>query len=83
MNDDRISFFNLMSGKLYDITMDEYKYTDDYQVPLTALPSGSCKKCYGRGYTGRDINKKCFIMCSCMGKLIDRSKLGDLLHNHK
>jgi hypothetical protein len=34
-------------------------------VPLKRLPNKGCKKCYGQGYTGRNVLTKKFVPCSC------------------
>lgn len=33
---------------------------------LGSYPKASCKKCYGRGFIGRDIEKNQYVPCSCV-----------------
>ena len=34
-------------------------------IELGSKPKKSCRKCYGRGFIGRDFNTKQVIPCSC------------------
>ena len=35
-------------------------------IPIIGNPQKSCKRCYGRGHTGRDSTTRLFILCSCI-----------------
>lgn len=68
--------FSLLTGDMYEIEKDEYNNMDKYQLPLTNKPSPSCKKCYGRMYTGKHLSLNIYIPCSrCMNKCIDHDLL--------
>ena len=71
-------FFSLITGNLYYVEEDEVKNLDQAQLPLKQKPSSSCKKCYGRFYVGRDINRNYYIPCpKCGLKCIDQEALKD------
>jgi hypothetical protein len=66
--------FSLLTGDMYEIEIDEYKNMDKYQIPLISRPSSSCKKCYGRMYSGKNLTMNIYIPCSrCMNKCIDQN----------
>lgn len=73
MEDKKIKlFFSMLSGNIYEIEEDETKNLDNFQVPLIKKPHHSCKKCYGRLYTGQNDTKQFYIICrSCGRKCID------------
>ena len=33
---------------------------------LGNMPKASCRKCYGRGYIGKDLKRNQYIPCSCV-----------------
>ena len=37
-------------------------------VELKGQPKKNCKKCYGVGHLGRDVNTHKFILCPCVKK---------------
>lgn len=79
MTDNMQKMFSLISGELYTIPSDELNTVDDYQVPIKDFPKSSCKKCYGRLYTGLSKKHNLFIICkSCSSKLIEFEKLKSL-----
>lgn len=78
MNKEKLLYYSLLSGEVYEIGADEVENLDDFQLPLLARPKQSCKKCYGRGYIGYDRAKKYYPMCRCTVKQLDKSKLGDV-----
>jgi hypothetical protein len=50
----------------------------DREVPLHRSPRSNCKKCYGRGYEGRRVNRDGslgdFIPCACTSEPTPRTK---------
>lgn len=65
-------FFSLVSGEMYYIEEDEIKNLDNSQVPLLKKPKSNCKKCYGRFYTGFEVNKKYYMPCTkCSKSCVD------------
>lgn len=70
-------YYSLISGVIYEIPSDEIKNQDKYQVPLKKRPSSSCRKCYGRGYIGKNLKMDIFQLCNCMQKCIDFSNITD------
>lgn len=77
-NKQKLIYYSLLSGDVYEIAEDEIGNLDDFQVPLIKKPKSNCKRCYGRGYIGRDRVKKYFIMCNCIKKYIDKERIGDI-----
>ena len=65
------TFFSVISGKVYVVDADEVKNLDAYQIPVLGVPKAACKKCYGRGYIGRDSKLKYYLMCPCLRKKVD------------
>ena len=64
--------FSLVTGDIYTIESDEFKNLDRYQIPLHSRPSASCKRCYGRMYTGFNTTLKVYDLCSkCVSKHVD------------
>ena len=57
-DNEKIKFYSLLSGEIYEVGRDELENLDQFQVPVKEMPSQSCKKCYGRGYIGFDIHRK-------------------------
>lgn len=66
--------FSLISADLYEIPEDEIVNLDSAQVPLTSMPPSNCRKCFGRGYTAKDIISNLYMVCSCTRKRIDFTK---------
>lgn len=73
---EKVLYYSLLSGEVYEISTDEVENLDDFQLPLLKRPKESCKQCYGRGYIGYDRLKKYYPMCRCTVKNIDKSKIG-------
>lgn len=67
--------FSLVSGELFQIEEDEIKTLFNYQLPLLKKPSGSCDKCYGRGYKGIESRQGFYIPCMCVLKNVDKSNI--------
>lgn len=64
-------YFGILSGRVYTVDADEVKNLDEYQVPIKDKPKPSCKRCFGRGYTGIHTNPKYYAICKCIHKHID------------
>ena len=62
--------FSVITGQIFDIDEDDIKTLFNYQIPITEKSNPSCKRCFGRGYTGIDTNTKFHYMCSCTSKNI-------------
>jgi hypothetical protein len=69
-------YFSIFGGYIYEASIEEEKVLDAFQIPLTAPPDSSCKKCFGRFYVGFDTKQKHFIICKrCSKKYIDVQKI--------
>ena len=69
-------YFSLLSGEIYEIEEDEVKNLDKYQIPLLSRPRHSCRKCYGRLYTGYNATLKVFQICQpCVDRHVDFKSL--------
>lgn len=42
----------------------------DFYFGIEKLPNPKCKKCFGRGYIGRDILTDHVIPCKCVGTVV-------------
>lgn len=72
----KLFFFSLTSGIVYQLPEAYTKKLDTYQIPLLSEPKNTCKKCYGRFYTGYNTRQKIFNMCQkCIPKYLDYKKL--------
>ena len=64
-----INIYNVYSGEVYELQEDELKNLLEGEIPLTSAPKRNCKKCYGRGYIGKDNDKRIFQPCTnCIEK---------------
>ena len=70
----KLNIFSVYSGILYTVNEDEFSLLDDGQVPLTKEPS-ACKKCYSRRYTGFNLEKNMYTLCTCIHKITDFSRV--------
>jgi hypothetical protein len=83
MNKETITFYNLYTGTFYDVLKDDVHLLSENQIPLNKKPSSSCKKCYGRGFLGKNSVDFTYIPCSCLQKHINLNILKDILNNDK
>jgi len=72
-----VYIFSLLSGEIYKVFESELKVLDKYQIPLKAIPSSSCRKCYGRGHRGKNITLNVYTICPCMHKIIDYNRAAE------
>jgi hypothetical protein len=70
MNNTKV-IYSVFSGTFYEVPEKDVKVLDIGQLPLVKKPSSSCKKCYGKGHTGRDLNSFAYQICNCVRKNID------------
>lgn len=70
----KIPVYSVFSGTVYEIPEKDLKILDVGQIPLLKRPNQNCKKCYGRGYTGRDAQHFAYFACTCIRKIVDFSK---------
>lgn len=83
MNKEIIVCYNLFTGTYYNVLKEDVVLLDQHQIPLNKKPSSSCKKCYGRGYIGKNKTDFTYIPCSCLQKQINFDILKDILKNDK
>jgi hypothetical protein len=72
--------YSVFSGTYYSVPIDDVKLLDVGQLPLKKQPR-NCKKCFDRGYHGRDINTLAYEPCNCVRKAIDFDYIKTLLPN--
>lgn len=70
MSDNKLIYFSIVSGQIYEIPEDMKDILDVYQLQLSNFPNSSCKKCHGRFYTGFDVKLRCYIICKQCAKKI-------------
>lgn len=68
-------YISAYSGEIYYIPEDEEKNLDEGQIPLLQKPKENCNKCYGRGFTDKNIITGFYSICKCMRNRIDYNKL--------
>lgn len=81
MNKETITCYNLFTGTYYEVLKEDVKLLSQNQLPLHKKPSFGCKKCYNRGYCGRNTVDFTYIPCSCLQKQINLDILRDILKN--
>lgn len=83
MDNDLRYIFSLTTGTIYTIKKDEIDKLDDLQIPLLGIPDSSCKKCYGRMYTGYNTVTKNFVLCKrCVRKYVDMEYIKNKATTH-
>jgi hypothetical protein len=70
MNKQEKLCYNLFSGTYYNVLENDIKLLSKGQIPLIKRPT-NCKKCYNRGYLGKNTTDFAFIPCNCLKKNID------------
>ena len=74
MLNDKILVFSVFAGEFYEIPAKDEKHPVPEILPLISKPK-NCKKCYNRGFTGRNSNNFAHIICSCVQKVLDLPKI--------
>ena len=59
---------SIVTGDTFTIIQDDIKMLFDYQIPLESLPKPSCKRCFGRGWSGIDPQNGLHHLCKCVEK---------------
>jgi hypothetical protein len=73
--EDRQIFYSLITGKVYDLPVEEGKKLNKYEIPVSHPPKTNCKKCHGRGHVGHNITVGYYVMCQCLHKHVEFSKI--------
>lgn len=69
-------YFSMFGGHIYEVSPEEEKVLDSFQIPLKSMPNPTCKKCYGRLHIGYDIKNKHYILCpKCLKKCLSGEKI--------
>ena len=63
--------YSVFSGTIYQVPEKDIKILDIGQIALLKQPPNNCKKCYGRGYSGRDSDNFAYYGCTCIRKIVD------------
>jgi len=61
-----LKYFSVFSGEVYDLQEEYTKVLDCGQLKITDNPKSNCKRCHGRGFTGRDSSTGHYSMCRCV-----------------
>jgi hypothetical protein len=77
MNNSKL-IFSVFSGSFYRIPEADFLTLKDGQIPLTKSINNNCKKCYGRGHSGRDKNTLIYSICNCLRKNVDLKSYREL-----
>jgi hypothetical protein len=73
MSDTSKFIYNNSTGQFREsFDGEDFDQLQDYEVLCKSKPNKSCKKCYGRGYTGRDPIRREYMPCpKCFKKIVD------------
>lgn len=77
-----VLFFSAFSGTFYHLPESDINLLGLGQLPLKKRPKHNCKKCFGRGYTGRDTNTLFYVTCSCLQKELNLDILKQIEDKH-
>jgi hypothetical protein len=75
--------YSVFSGTYYNVLVKDIPLLNVGQIPLKKQPPASCKKCYGRGHTGRDKQTYAYNICNCIRKNINFDLVKPLLPNQE
>lgn len=76
-----ILVYSVFSGTIYDFPESDIDLLQMGHLPLTKQPK-SCKKCFSRGYLGRDAQNLTYSPCSCIQKVLNLDILKTLENKH-
>lgn len=62
------------TGEIRQFNTPEEAKAAGFDKPLKNAPNPKCKKCYGRGHTGRNLTTGHFEPCYCTGAPKEKSK---------
>jgi hypothetical protein len=80
MNKQKKLCYNLFTGTYYYVLEEDIHLLSKGQVPLLKRPN-NCKKCYNRGYKGKNTMDFTFIPCSCLQKHVDFESINKFLND--
>ena len=83
MNKKTITCYNVFNGRYYDVLEEDFKLLSEGQIPLKKKPNTNCKKCYGRGYSGKNTQDFSYTPCLCLKKQINMDILDSIIQNAK
>lgn len=83
MNEEIITFYNAYTGTFYDVLKEDIKLLSSNQIPLQKKIKNNCKRCYGRGYSGKNSIDFTYTPCSCLQKQINFDILKTILKNEQ
>jgi|TARA_R110002050_G_scaffold10373_5_gene35468 hypothetical protein len=73
-----LKYFSVFSGAVYDLKEEYTNYLDCGQLKITDDPKNNCKRCHGRGFTGRNSESGHYDMCRCVLRNADDELLGEM-----
>lgn len=53
------------TGEIGQFESDEKARQAGYDIPLGRAPRRNCKRCYGRGHLGRNVDTGKYLPCPC------------------
>ena len=81
MNKTQLTCYNVFNGRYYDVLSEDFYLLSEGQLPLIKKPNTNCKKCYGRGYSGKNTQDLSYIPCLCLKKQINFDILNSIIKN--
>jgi hypothetical protein len=73
-----INVFSVFSGSYFQIPEKDLNLLQQGHLPLIKKPRSNCKKCFGRGYSGRNKKELSYFPCSCVLKTLNTDILKKL-----
>ena len=65
-SDKTVKYFSVFSGEVYDLDEQYTGYLDCGQLKITDQPKNNCKRCHGRGFTGKNTKSGHYDVCRCV-----------------
>jgi hypothetical protein len=76
-----ILVYNVFSGSFYKLPDSDINLLQVGHLPLLQKPK-SCKKCFNRGFLGREARNLTYSPCSCVQKVLNLDILKTLENKH-
>lgn len=69
-------YWSMITGEFLDVLEDEIDTLTPFQVRIKTMPKSNCKVCFGRMYSGKNLNTNLYVPCNkCKKKCIDWESL--------
>lgn len=76
-----VLIYSVFSGTFYELPETDIDLLQAGHLPLSNKPK-NCKKCYSRGFSGKDTRNLTYSPCSCVQKVLKLDILKHLENKH-